>query len=208
MPGDRLPEVWVSKALGVSRAPVREAIRILENEGLIEVALQKGARVRGLTGRDVQSIYELRSALDSLAVRLAIPNLPEKDLSNLEKLVKEMEHCVGRGDSRSYQRLNSEFHDFFYQRSQNQWLCDAYEGLMKHIMRLRTFSLSLSGRLRQSCKEHVKILEAVRRGRIEEAEALSKKHTREAGRFVLRLFVEKNKGEGSLRESAPLRLGR
>jgi DNA-binding GntR family transcriptional regulator len=193
MPGDRLPEIWLAKQLGVSRAPIREAIRILEIEGLVEVVLQKGARVRRLTSQDVGSIYELRSALDSLAIRLAIPNLHEKELSHLEKLLQQMKSHVERGDSHSYQRLNSEFHDFFYEKSQNQWLCDAYNNLMRHVMRLRSFSLSLSDRLNRSYTEHVKIVEAVKGSRVGEAEDLSRGHTKEAGRFVLQAYVEQEK---------------
>ena len=203
VPGERLPEIWLSKQLGVSRAPIREAFRILGIEGLVEVIPQKGARVRGLTSRDVENIYELRSALDSLAVRLAIPQLQERDFVHLQKLLSQMKSYLEKGDNHSYQRLNSEFHDLFYQRSQNQWLCDVYNGLMKHIMRLRSFSLSLSGRLTQSYKEHIEIIEAIKSNKIREAEELSGRHTQKAGRALLQLYFAKKK-ETSLEDSPGL----
>jgi DNA-binding GntR family transcriptional regulator len=193
VPGEHLPEVWLSKQLGVSRAPIREALRILEIEGLVEIILQKGARVRELTPKDIESIYELRSTLDSLAIRLAIQYLEEKDFSYLAKLLHRMKSYVEKGDSDSYRRLNNEFHDFFYQKSQNKWLCDVNTGLMNHIMRLRLLSLSEPDRLKQSYKDHIKIVEAVKRNKNAEAEEIAKKHIKEAGKFVFQLFIEKKK---------------
>jgi len=195
MPGDRLPEVWLSGQLEVSRAPIREALRILELEGLVEIVPQKGARVRGLTAKDLDNIYELRSTLDSLAIRLATEHLEKDDLSYLEKLLGRMKGCVRRDDSAAYKKLNAEFHQFFYQRSQNDWLCGVNGSLMKHIMRLRSFSFSKPERLRQSYRDHVKMVELVRRKKNTDAEQVAKKHTREAGKFVLQLFMEKEKME-------------
>ena len=198
MPGEHLPEIWLSKKLGVSRAPIREALRILEIEGLVEIILQKGARVRELTAKDIESIYELRSTLDSLAIRLAIQNLEERDFSYLAKLLHRMKSYMEKGDSHSYRKLNSDFHDFFYQKSQNKWLCDVNTGLMNHIMRLRSFSLSKLDRVKQSYKDHIKIVEAVKSNKNAEAEEIAKKHTKEAGKFVLQLLLKKDKGDGIL----------
>jgi DNA-binding GntR family transcriptional regulator len=131
--------------------------------------------------------------LDSLAIRLAIQYLEEKDFSYLAKLLHRMKSYVEKGDSDSYRRLNNEFHDFFYQKSQNKWLCDVNTGLMNHIMRLRLLSLSEPDRLKQSYKDHIKIVEAVKRNKNAEAEEIAKKHIKEAGKFVFQLFIEKKK---------------
>ena len=191
VPGERLPEKLFSEQLGVSRAPIRDAFRILELEGLVQIIPQKGARIKGLTVKDVESIYELRSALDSLAIRLAVPNLQEEDFSYLGKLLQQMKGCIKKRDSNSYKNLNSEFHDFFYQKSQNQWLCDVNKGLMKHIMRLRSFSLSKPKRLNESYEDHVNIFETLKHKKNGEAEEIAKKHTKEAGHFVLQFFLRK-----------------
>ncbi|MDI7258818.1 MAG: GntR family transcriptional regulator [Thermodesulfobacteriota bacterium] len=198
VPGERLPEKFLSEQLGVSRAPIRDAFRILELEGLVQIIPQKGARIKGLTVKDVESIYELRSTLDSLAIRLAVPNLREEDFSYLGKLLQQMKGCIKKRDTNSYKNLNSEFHDFFYQKSQNQWLCDVNKGLMKHIMRLRSFSLARPKRLKESYEDHVNIFEALKREKNAEAEEIAKKHTKEAGNFVLQFFSKKENTLDSL----------
>jgi len=191
VPGERLPEKFLSEQLGVSRAPIRDAFRILELEGLVEIIPQKGARIKGLTVKDVESIYELRSTLDSLAIRLSVPNLREEDFSYLGKLLQQMKGCIKKRDTNSYKDLNSEFHQFFYQKSQNRWLCGVNKGLMKHIMRLRSFSLSKPKRLKESYGDHVNIFEALKREKNAEAEEIARKHTKEAGHFVLQFFSKK-----------------
>jgi DNA-binding GntR family transcriptional regulator len=194
VPGERLPEKLFSEQLGVSRAPIRDAFRILELEGLVQIIPQKGARIKGLTVKDVESIYELRSTLDSLAIRLAVPHLRKEDFSYLEKLLQQMKGYIKKKDSNSYKNLNSDFHDLFYQKSQNQWLCDVNRGLMKHIIRLRSFSLSKPKRLNESYKDHVRIFEALKHHHNGEAEEIAKKHTKEAGYFVLQFFLKNEKG--------------
>jgi DNA-binding GntR family transcriptional regulator len=191
-PGERLPENWLAAQLGVSLAPIREAFRILEIEGLVQVNLQKGARVRGLTAKDIESIYDVRSTLDSLAVRLAMTNLQAVDVCRLEKILSSMKVSIDKKDFSRYRKVNSEFHSFFYQKSQNEWLCNMNHGLMNHIMRLRSFSLSMPARLLQSYREHTRIIETVKKRNVREAEKLMREHTREAGRFVLRRFLEQD----------------
>lgn len=191
VPGERLPEKLLSEQLGVSRAPIRDAFRILDLEGLVEITPQKGARIKGLTVKDVESIYELRSTLDALAIRLSVPNLRGEDFSYLGKVLQQMKGCIKKRDTDFYKSLNSEFHDLFYQKSQNQWLCDVNGGLMKHIMRLRSFSLSKPKRLKESYKDHVNIFEALKHEKNLQAEEIARKHTREAGHFVLQLFSKK-----------------
>jgi DNA-binding GntR family transcriptional regulator len=189
-PNERLPENWLSEQLGVSRAPIREALRILEIEGLVRINLQKGARVRELTAKDIESIYDVRSNLDSLAVRLAIANLRAKDLSQLEAMLSQMKFAVEEEDLTRYRELNGEFHRFFFQKSANEWLCNMNNSLMNHIMRLRSFSLSTSARLAQSFQEHLCIMGAVRQKNPEKAEALAKQHTLAAGKLVLQMFLK------------------
>lgn len=196
MPGERLQEIWLSQQLGVSRPPLREALRMLEKEGMVEIISQKGARVKDLTPKDIESIYELRSVLDSLAVKLAIPNLQERDIANLEKMFLQMKIYVKKKDFSSYQKLNSDFHSLFYQKSCNEWLCNVHEGLMKHIMRLRSFSLSMSERIDESYREHLRIFEAAKKKNMIEAEEAMKRHIADAGKSVHRLFIAGVKNDG------------
>lgn len=128
-------------------------------------------------------------------------NLQENHLMQLEKFLNQMKGYVKKGDIHSYGRLNTEFHNFFYQRSCNDWLYNVNNSLMNHIMRLRSLSLSMSERLHQSYKEHMQIVDAVKKGNIEEAEEVAKRHTKEAGKFVLRLFLERERASMGMEAS-------
>ena len=99
-PGERLPEVKIASELTVSRAPIREAYRILESEGWVEFFPRKGVHVKELTLSDVESIYILRTTLESLAAKLAIPMLDGGDMAKLDTLLTRMEGCLADRSTR------------------------------------------------------------------------------------------------------------
>ena len=189
-PGEHLQEIRLSNQLGVSRGPIREAFRMLENEGLVETIPRKGVRVRELSINDIESIYELRSTLESLAVKLALPNLKEEDVIFLENILHHMQSSIEQKDINSYKKLNSEFHDLFYQRSHNKWLYQTYQDLTNSIMRLRSLSFSNMERLQKSYQEHVLIVKAIKEKQIKGLEKFAYQHINKAGQFVLQ-FSEK-----------------
>jgi len=191
-PGERLLEVKIAKEIGVSRAPVREAFRILEIEGLVEVTPRKGVRVREYTIQDIENIYILRINLDSLAARLGIPNLNKSDMNRIDDILQKMEVCVHTLDFDRYKNLNSEFHELFYKRSKNQWLTQIYYNLENNIKHLRTLSITVKGRLKESYIEHLKIVSAIKEGKTSEAEGRMKLHMERAGKSLSTALLKKS----------------
>ena len=189
-PGEHLQEIRLSDQLGVSRGPIREAFRMLENEGLVETIPRRGVRVRQLSINDIESIYELRSTLESLAVKLTLPNLKKEDIAFLENTLRHMRSSIKQQDISSYKKLNTEFHNLFYLRSNNKWLDQIYQDLTNNIVRLRSLSFSNLKRLSKSYQEHVLIVKAIKEKQIPDAEKLAHQHINEAGQFVLQ-FSEK-----------------
>jgi DNA-binding GntR family transcriptional regulator len=121
-PGDHLVEQRIASELGVSRSPVREAIRRLELEGLIVGEPHRGARVTRITADEMRDLYAVRAALESLAGRLAAPRLSPGDRDRLRQLVHSMESAGRRSDLRKLSTLDAAFHEVIGEACGNRWL--------------------------------------------------------------------------------------
>ncbi len=121
-PGSELQEVALSASLGVSRGPIREAIGRLAAEGLVTVRPRRGAIVRALSTDEFLEAYQVREALEVMAVRLAVPRLTPEDLAVLEEHVDEMTSCAERGDTQGFFEANTGFHRAFFDMSGNRML--------------------------------------------------------------------------------------
>jgi DNA-binding GntR family transcriptional regulator len=186
-PGTELQEVALSENLGVSRGPIREAIGRLAAEGLVTVRPRRGAVVRALSTEEFLEAYQVREALEVMAVRLAVPRLTEADVAALEAYVAEMTSCAERGDTQGFFEANSGFHRAFFDISGNRMLVDLYRGLCSQIDRYRLRSLELRGNVQRSIAEHKAILRAARAGDVERAVHLVSEHIRVP---QIRLHVE------------------
>ena len=121
-PGERLLEVQLADEMGVSRTPVREAIRRLELEGFVVMVPRKGAYVAGLSIDDVESVYEIRTALETLAVRLAAQRMEAADYEQLDELAGKMQQTWQEGDVDNWVNLDARFHELLYTFSRNERL--------------------------------------------------------------------------------------
>ena len=121
-PGDHLVEQRIASELGVSRSPVREAIRRLELEGLIVGEPHRGARVTRLTVDDIRDLYVVRATVESLAARLAAPRLTAADRDRLRQLVQSMESAARQHDMRKLSTLDADFHHVVGEACGNRWL--------------------------------------------------------------------------------------
>jgi DNA-binding GntR family transcriptional regulator len=119
-PGSELLEVPLSEELGVSRGPIREALRSLESEGLVEITPRRGAFVTSLSKRDFLEAYQVREALEALGVRLAVPRLTEAGLDALEVRLDEMAEHAAAGDVDAFFEANAGFHEAFMEASENR----------------------------------------------------------------------------------------
>lgn len=178
LPGTELSEVALAAELGVSRGPIREAMGRLAAEGLVTVTPRRGSVVRLLTADELIEAYQVREALEVMAVRLAVPRLTKASLGRLEALAEQMSRHAQQGDMAEFFNANVAFHESFCELSGNRKLLSVYRGLIGEMGRLQTRSLLLRGDAKQSVIEHRAILEAARRGDPEAAGRAAADHVR------------------------------
>ena len=177
-PGSELNEVALSRSLGVSRGPVREALGRLASEGLVTIRPRRGAVVTALSTQEFLAAYQVREALETLAIRLAVPRVGPDDLARLQALVDEMVVLADSSDVEAFFRANAAFHATFVEVSGNAMLQDAMSRLLGQMGRYQMRSVALRGSLRRSTMEHKAILRAVRAGDADKAERLLGEHIR------------------------------
>jgi DNA-binding GntR family transcriptional regulator len=177
-PGAELSEVALAESLGVSRGPIREAIGRLASEGLVTVRPRRGAVVSSLSTEEFIELYQVREALELLAVKLAVPRLRPDDITVLQALIDEMSARAERNQVVAFFEANSAFHLRLVEASGNAKLLELYEQLLAQLGRYRLRSLTLRGNLERSVAEHAAILRAVKRGDADRAAHLMSEHIR------------------------------
>ena len=178
LPGTELNEVALSQELGVSRGPIREALGRLATEGLVTIRPRRGAVVRALSGDEFAEAYQVREALEVMAVRLAVPKLQPTDLARLEQLNDEMRSCADGDDVAGFFEANRAFHLVFLEVAGNRMLSELYHQVCGQIDRYRLRSLELRGNLDRSIAEHRAIVRAARARDLERAARLAADHVR------------------------------
>lgn len=159
-PGEALVETKLSEEMGVSRTPVREAIRQLELEGLVSSIPNKGVVVTGVTQEDIGDTYAIRSLIEGLAVRWAVERIDEKGIKELEEIVGLMEYYTGRDDMEQVAKLDTRFHGVIYRASKSKVLRQTLGNLLRNIQHARMGSLKVPHRAQKALEEHKEILEA------------------------------------------------
>ena len=172
-PRAHLIELELASAHGVSRAPVREALRILERDGLVSKRSQ-GFEVADVTAGEAADIFEIMAHLEELLTRRATPHIGPPELRRMRKALNAMDAAVQRNDVAGYYVLNLEFHDVILDASPNRRLIDFLASLGKKTLRFRHLALSISGRLPVSLAEHRQIYSAIRRRDAEAAGRLAR----------------------------------
>jgi DNA-binding GntR family transcriptional regulator len=175
-PGTELSEVALAREFGISRGPLREALGRLAAEGLVTVTPRRGAVVTQLSRREFIDAYQVREALETLAIRLAVSRLDEPDRARLRELHQEMVEHAERGEVNAFFDANAAFHGLFVTASGNQKLQEMYRLLMDQMGRYLAHSLALRGSLEKSIAEHSAILEAVEAGDADQATLLLADH--------------------------------
>lgn len=178
LPGTELQEVGLAKSLGVSRGPVREALARLGADGLVIIRPRRGAVVADLSKTAFLAAYQVREALEALAVRLATPRFTAAEIARLESLVEEMRRRAERNEVQAFFEANAAFHREFVDVSENEALRHIHRRLVAEMSRYRGWSLALRGTLERSIKEHQAIIRAVKGGDVERAVQLTTAHIR------------------------------
>jgi len=159
--GTKLVEVDLAERFGMSRGPIREAIRELERLGLAEHVPHRGARVAQLTIEDLRDTYEARLALESLAVRHAAERCVDEEVALAQRLLDDHVEAYRRGDDDRGRALHAEFHFAVYAASRSQWLPRLIRPLWENSERYRIASLRAGRPLERRRREHQRILDAV-----------------------------------------------
>jgi DNA-binding GntR family transcriptional regulator len=178
-PGEQLREVELSGVMDVSRGPVREALRLLEREGLVHCAWHRGTTVTTLSPEDIAELHSLRGALEDLAVRRVLDLASEDDLASLEQITGLMERA---GDEHEMVRLDIVFHDAVFAAARHQRLVDAWEGIrcQVHLFLLTRIGHSTDGYLTRIPDEHRELVAALRSRDTDTAVRLFAAHRRHA----------------------------
>ena len=175
-PGEELKEATLGKQLGVSRTPVREALRQLDLEGLVEIAPNRGAKVIGISRKDVEDIYHMRARLEGLAARKAAEQIKEEELAELEEVILLSEFHVKKPESKQMVRLDGRFHEIMYRASGSRMLEHVLTDFLHYVKMARSHSVKTEHRAQESVKEHKRILEAIRQRDGDLAEQLAHQH--------------------------------
>ncbi|MEW8958257.1 GntR family transcriptional regulator [Neomoorella humiferrea] len=190
--GDRLTEAEIAKELAISRTPVREALRKLEQEGLVAYELGKGIVVIYLGAKDMLEIYSIMMALEGIAARLAAENISSNEITALEIKLLEMQKAIANNDFPCYQNAHREFNEILFNCTKNKHLIGLLKRYQDYIV--RTESITWYKKRDRLMEEHSAILNAIRHGDKEKAEELMRKHV-EHSRKVYLSGIEEGDGE-------------
>ncbi len=184
-PGERLMEIQLAEEMGVSRTPVREAIRKLELEGFVVMVPRKGAYVASFSVKDIVDVFEIRAALEGLAAGLAAERATEEELEEMERAVLQTHEVSNGHDLNELVEKDTAFHELIYKASRNQRLVQIITHLKEQIQHFRTTSLAVPGRGKHAVEEHKGIVEAISQRNIELASSLAREHVENAEQLFL-----------------------
>jgi DNA-binding GntR family transcriptional regulator len=184
--GDSLIETKLCEELGVSRTPIREALRQLELEGLVQSIPNKGAIVKGISPQDIQDIYTIRMLIEGLAARWAAEKITVEELKELTDVIELEEFYTGKSDVDHLLQLDSRFHDIIFRASKSKPLMHTLSTFHHYVQKARSVSLKSSGRAKEALEEHKAILQAITAHDAERAEKLTTEHVSKANTNLLK----------------------
>ena len=175
-PGERLMEISLANRLGVSRTPVREAIRKLELEGLVIMIPRKGAQVAQITEQDLNDVLEVRLGLEELAMQFACERIDEEHLQEIARAAQDFEDLMEEGDITDLAQADVHFHELIYQATQNQRLIQIINNLREQMYRYRIEYLKDQQVYEKLLSEHEEIIRHIEKGEKDEAARVVSRH--------------------------------
>ncbi|MBQ8306012.1 MAG: GntR family transcriptional regulator [Blautia sp.] len=175
-PGERLMEVALADRLGVSRTPIREAMRKLELEGLVVMVPRRGAQVASITEKDLNDVLEVRIALENMAIEKACERMTEEDMSSLFLASKSFERVMSEGDLVQMAEADEAFHEMIYKAAGNDRLNQVLSNLREQMYRYRMEYLKGKETRNQLLSEHQELTRALRERNVKKAQEISFAH--------------------------------
>lgn len=180
-PGELLLEPALCEELGISRTPLREALKRLAVEGLVVMPRNRRARVAPIDAQELEHLFEVEAGLESLAASLAATRMTNAELKRLESLQERLERLLEKGDRNAYFELNQRIHGLIVAGAKNPVLEETHRGLLGRLERARYLALDRLGRWEESTQEHHEILEALKARDGERTRRLLADHVRHTG---------------------------
>jgi DNA-binding GntR family transcriptional regulator len=207
-PGERLLSDDLATRMGVSRTPVREALRMLEAKGYVSAAPGKGLVVREYSETDLEDVFFVRALLEGAAARLAAENALPRDLLRMEEFLEDMEIANERRDVDLFRRLAGEFQSFVCETSRNQHLAAMLQDIQNDIRRFSLSTLFSRGRTLEALGEHRALFEAIKARDGDRAEEVAREHRRKT--LAMRREIIRSRMRGDVESGkrvAPSRKG-
>ncbi len=191
-PGERLMELQLAAKLGVSRTPIREAIRMLEQEGLAITIPRKGAEVAKMTEKDMEDVLQIRCALEELAVSLSCENISPAELMELKTAMDRFEEAVKTGDIPAIASADMNFHDVLYKASDNTKLLGLLNNLREQMYRYRVEYLKDTTVYPQLIEEHQQLYAALKAKDPDAAKGFTRQHLENQTEGIKRIIRERD----------------
>jgi len=187
-PGERLMEVQFAEKMGVSRTPIREAIRKLELEGLVVMIPRKGAYVADLSIKDIADVLEVRAALEGLASGLAALRMTEDEIKELKLIALQFKNAMEENDVDNIIKRDMEFHDKIFKAARNDKLLQMTNSLREQVHRFRVMYVNKSDKSESLPKDHFDIAEAISDRNNDMAEEFAKRHIEKAEKHLMKML--------------------
>lgn len=192
--GDKVNEGQLCENMGISKTPMREALRVLSVEGLIRLVPNRGAFVTKPEFEEIAEMFDVMSLLEGFCACEACQKMTPKEFAHLEKLHTKLEESYRRHDQEEYIHFNNQYHSYVQKIAGNRTLNQIVNGLRKKILLYRFQSLNLPTRFSSSISEHRELLEAFRQRNHSKAETLMREHLQNQSR-AMETLVEQSKAK-------------
>ena len=192
VPGERLMENQLAEKLGVSRTPVREALRMLELENLVELVPRRGAQVLDMSEKDIVNILEVRSALEGLATSVACKKMSKEDLQQLKNMEVDFEKAVADNDVEHFVDIDEDFHDLIFAATENDKLISIFRNLRIQLYRYRMAQAKNNETSMSTIVAHHRsIIRAIENHAAEEGASIAQGHIKYQTESILRFIRNK-----------------
>lgn len=193
--GQKIEEASLAESFGVSRTPIREALRILNKQGVVELVPHKGAFVRKFSIKEIEDIFQLLAILEGTCAELAVSKMTPEDVKKIEKLHGDLERQYKAKDYNAYKKASNKLHRYLMEIAGNAAIIEAIEEFNQKIVLYRNRQLYEPDRLNKSIQAHRKLLDALLEKKGQKAKTAMKRHLLAVSKAVVNLIQTKGIAE-------------
>jgi DNA-binding GntR family transcriptional regulator len=195
--GQKIDEITLAESFGVSRTPIREALRILNNQGVIDLVPHKGAFVRQFSIKEIDDMFQVMSILEGMCAELAAAKMTTADFKRVERLHKDLERYYEAKNHKAYNATNSKLHSLIQEIAGNAAINEVIAGLRQKVLLFRFRQLYEPERFKKSIQEHRKLLDALEKRDPKKAKAVMKAHLLAQSKALINILQKKGMEENS-----------